>query len=200
LKPNPPQNFRSKLIIHSNTLTPEETWGRSTLCPGLPPSKAYQCEIRGAERLVTGHVGFIRLAPGWALTAKSRRGSSAPGPGRAEEPAREEQVALETQRQEDKGWGWWRRSSGRAVRSKQVGAMRLVSTKELGQWNASASFRLLWSSLSHCCFVIVSLPALSLRCRPCHAPLTAALSLPSPQQLEQASWSFKPCPAKIFPP
>lgn len=97
-----PKNFRSKLIIYSNTMTPEDTWGCSTLHSCLPTSKTHQREIQSADCLLIGNVGFICLASGWALTAKSRQGSNDTGLGRAGEPALEQLVALEIHRLEEK--------------------------------------------------------------------------------------------------
>lgn len=101
----------------------EDTWGHSTLHSCLSTSK---CEIQCADHFLIDKKGFICLACGWALAAKNRQGSNDRGLGRA----LEQLVALETQRLEEKGWRQWWRTSGKAVRIKQMGTMKLVLGNE----------------------------------------------------------------------
>lgn len=127
-----PKNFRSKLIIYSNTMTPEDTWGCSTLHSCLPTSKTHQREIQSADCLLIGNIGFICLASGWALTAKSRQGSS----DRAGEAWRTSSRAAGSSGNPQAGgkkWRQWWRTSGRAVKSKKTGTMKLVLGKESDQ-------------------------------------------------------------------
>lgn len=144
-------------------MTPEDTWGCSTLHSCLPTSKTHQREIQSADCLLIGNIGFTCSASGWALLPKADKTAMTQG----WEPALEQQVALEIYRPEEKGWRQWWRTSGRAVRSKKTGTMKLV----LGEWSVP-------HTMTPCSLTDVQ--TLS------HSPMPHFVpSLPSPQQLSK---------------
>lgn len=145
-------------------MTPEDTWGCSTLHSCLPTSKTHQREIQSADCLLIGNIGFTCSASGWALLPKADKTAMTQG----WEPALEQQVALEIYRPEEKGWRQWWRTSGKAVRSKKTGTMKLV----LGEWSVPHHDSL----LAHWCTDTVTLP---------HAPFCTQPTIPS--AAEQAS-------------